>query len=102
MTKVIFREWCDGNGESNGELIALMPEVIADMNYGHCASYMHIGQHGSANYQCVMQLTKPAYPPQVDALRQELEGLGYKVELRYRRSAQMVANHREEMKKLID
>jgi len=41
FTKVIFRKF------SNGEIIALFPELPGNNNPSTCLNYMHIGQHGS-------------------------------------------------------
>jgi hypothetical protein len=71
-TDVIFRKWND-----TGDVIALFPREIAD-SQGHCMSYMHVGQHGAADYNHVVMVSKPANPAEHRALRQELENIGYR------------------------
>jgi len=62
--------------EFEGETIALWPDTIADMQ-GNCMSYLHVGQHGAANYGFVMKKSKPAKPEAIRALRKELLEIGY-------------------------
>lgn len=74
MTQVIFRKWRD-----TGEIIALFPEQ--DGGGGLCDSYMHIGQHGGANYPYLVAgwygPTVPATPEEYADLLAELESIGY-------------------------
>lgn len=71
-TDVIFRKF-----KSNNEIIALFP-YETERNFGDCSSYMHMGQHGSANYDHVMTSTKPVRPAEYRALKTELENYGPK------------------------
>jgi hypothetical protein len=82
ITKVIFRVYSDG------QVIALFPE-IADDSYGNCLSYMHIGQHGGADYVYVVQLTKLATLEQYAPLFVELESIGYNLQVFKRISWEM-------------
>ena len=75
VTKVVFR-W----GDDWAAVIALFPEEVADSN-GHCGSYMHIGQHGPADYEYVMSITKPATLEEYQELKAELEDIGYRLEV---------------------
>ncbi|BBL00444.1 hypothetical protein A3BBH6_06800 [Alistipes onderdonkii subsp. vulgaris] len=70
MTKVVFRKWKDG------EVIALFPD---DTNpyAGTVTSYMHIGQHGDADYGHVIAATHPARPSEYHGLLAELITIGY-------------------------
>ena len=77
-TKVIFRVW-----RGTHDVIALFPEE--DEGHGYCSSYEHIGQHGGADYQGMIGSTRPASPVEYEALRQELESIGYDLEIRSRR-----------------
>jgi hypothetical protein len=77
-TPVIFRKWKDG------AVIALFPAEPGDMNPATCSSYMHVGQHGAADPQLVIQQTKPAAAAEYADLKQELESAGYQLKL-YRR-----------------
>lgn len=76
---VIFRKFRRG-----GDIIAYFPEIQATMSKAECMSYMHIGQHGAASYDCIHTLTKPATPKEYADLKKELEDIGYKLEIRKR------------------
>ena len=76
-TKVIFRKFKDG------EVIALFPELQANDNHAHCQSYMHVGQHGSANYD-VNAKNKLATESEYKDLKEELESIGYNLDVRKR------------------
>ena len=54
MTPVIFRKF------SNGEIIALFPYIAGNNDGYTCQSFIHVGQHGSADPHLVMRMTKPA------------------------------------------
>lgn len=70
-TKVLFRKLKDG------KIIALMPYIT---NYsGFIESYMHVGQHSSADYYGMIALTRPATEEEYADLKQELEYIGYNV-----------------------
>lgn len=70
-TTVIFRTFKDGSG-----VIALFPYDIQD-THGSCQSYMHIGQHGSADYNAVISITKPSTNGGIEPLKKTLISLGY-------------------------
>jgi hypothetical protein len=70
-TVTVFRAWDDGS------IIALFPEVRADVSGKHCQSYQHIGQHGAADYAYVLDLTRPARPAELAELAEELTEIGY-------------------------
>lgn len=74
-TVVVFRQY------SNGEIIALFPEIEYSAQ-GYCESYMHIGQHGSADYKGCIKSTSPA--KDFSKLQKELENIGYNLEIRVR------------------
>ncbi len=69
------------NRPHRGTVVALFP---CDEEQGVCASYEHIGQHGSADYGAVIELTHPATPDEMKTLGDELESLGYRLEPRRR------------------
>ena len=48
---VVFRRW------QNGDVIALFPELPADLYGEYCDAYEHVGQHGGADYFGVIQKT---------------------------------------------
>lgn len=73
---VVFRRWRD-----TGDVIALFPFLPASITQGQneCMSYMHVGQHGAAEYQHVIEATDPCDPTKNDcaALYLELQDRGY-------------------------
>jgi hypothetical protein len=74
---VVFRKF------SNGAIIALFP-TFDDGNY-RVASYMHVGQHGGADYDVVVSSTKIASESEYRELFQELQSIGYENLKVYRR-----------------
>jgi len=66
--RVVFRLWNSGHGK--GDVIALFPD-IKERGY-MCESYMHIGQHGAADYSAVIERTRPATPEEYAYLEREL------------------------------
>ena len=76
-TRVIFRMFRDG------EVIALFPHE--DGGNGYIMSYMHIGQHGAASPLIVNDTTQ-ATPEQYKELFEELQSIGYSLEIGKRMS----------------
>jgi hypothetical protein len=75
QTVVIFRKF-----KNRGDIIALFPNVpYAPQLYPVTTimSYMHLGQHGAADYYHVMDITVPAKPSEYDDLYKELVSIGY-------------------------
>ena len=70
ITPVIFRKF------KNGDVIALFP-TIQENPYPCCLSYMHVGQHGAANYYELLKVTTPAAPAEYKDLQEELIMIGY-------------------------
>ena len=70
---VVFRRWRD----RSGDVIALFPELPADVQGRYCNSYMHTGQHGGADYHSVIQHTAPVGPKQYAELAEVLWRIGY-------------------------
>jgi len=73
-TDVVFRKYL------SGEIIALFPHEVCDY-YGNVGSYMHVGQHGGADYGGVTMCTKLATKKEYTALKKELESIGYNFNL---------------------
>ncbi|HDZ14732.1 hypothetical protein LCGC14_0844740 [marine sediment metagenome] len=71
MDKTIFRKYPDG------EIIALFPQISANISGWHCASYMHVGQYGGATPFFVVSQTRLATPEEYRELYLELERIGY-------------------------
>ena len=67
---VIFRKWKDGS------ILALFPHSI-DTYEGNVSSYEHVGQHSSADYGHCIYNTKLAKEHEYKPLKQELESIGY-------------------------
>lgn len=74
ITLVVFRRWRD-----NGDIIALFPELPADYLGHYCDAYGHVGQHGGADYQGVVQATRPVSLEDAADLIQELQRIGYRL-----------------------
>jgi hypothetical protein len=71
--KVIFRKFKkDSHGIKGGEVIAFLPK-IKEVNPGMMMSYMHIGQHGEADYYGCLSTTIPANESEYRELKKELE-----------------------------
>ena len=82
-TKVIFRKYRDG------DILALFPELPADI-YGHnCESYQHIGQHGAASTALTAVHTVKATPEEYADLHAELTAIGYDLQVCHRRTQAM-------------
>ena len=69
---VVFRRWKD-----SGDIIALFPEIPADLAGRYCDAYEHVGQHGGADYWGVMQATMPVELHEAEDLTEELTRIGY-------------------------
>ena len=74
-TKVVFRKF------RNGEVIALFPELVGDMNPAHCAAYMHVGQHSAAFAAAITSDAKLATKAEYAGLYRELEQIGYSLDV---------------------
>jgi len=74
-TDVIFRKFRDG------DILAVFP-ALPGTNKWHldCASYQHIGQHGACSVD-IASMTKPALRHEYAALKKELEGVGYNLNI---------------------
>jgi hypothetical protein len=79
-TEVIFRKF-----KSDGSIIALFPYIIND-NQGNILSYMHIGQHGSADCFCLTDVTTLAKEEDYRDIYNELNSIGYNLEIKKRRN----------------
>lgn len=70
-TRVVFRRYSDG------QIIALFPDVPWSGRRDEIISYMHLGQHGVADYRYVVATTKPATEKESAGLLNELRQVGY-------------------------
>jgi len=82
-TIVIFRKWTSLE-YAKGDVIALFPEDPDDEYGRHCMSYEHVGQHGGADYYCVIRQTEPASPDEYKDLYDELTKIGYNLVVKKR------------------
>ena len=71
--RVIFRTW------PKGDVIALFPDIEAGLF--SCSSYMHVGQHGAADYRYVVERTKQATIAEYADLAVELTKIGYNLRM---------------------
>lgn len=71
MTKVVFRRWKDG------DIIALFPDEPWRRCDYSTTSYMHVGQHGAADYAGVIAATRTAREDEYHDLLAELRAIGY-------------------------
>lgn len=85
-TVVVFRVWNE-SWKKNKSVIALFPNVdwTLTLTRGLCASYEHVGQHGAADYDVVIRRTRAATPEEYKDLKEELESIGYDLDVRKRR-----------------
>lgn len=72
-TKVVFRKW-----EEDKEVIALFPDIPFNTRDHTTMAYVHMGQHGAADYSGVIAETSPAKEPEYRNLLAELKSIGYK------------------------
>lgn len=59
------------------QVIALFPGIAASDTLGECQSYMHTGQHSTADYSAVVRRTDPATSDEYAPLLAELRAIGY-------------------------
>ena len=78
-TLVVFRKF-----NVQGDIIALFPAIPYNNIGDNCESYQRIGQHGAANYAFCMTLSVSATPKEYLSLKQELESIGYNLDVRKR------------------
>lgn len=81
-TVVIFRVWDD-------DVLALFPELPADIQGKYCTSYQHVGQHGQADYDHCIYKSRPAKPDEYAELAAELKRAGYKLDIKRRATYKM-------------
>ena len=76
-TRAIFRKFEDG------EILALFPDIDERPHDPGkmILSYMHIGQHGSADFAMCLKNTTAATVEERASLEQELQEIGYDLEI---------------------
>jgi hypothetical protein len=93
---VVFRCWKD-----SGDIIALFPEIPADLHGRYCEAYEHVGQHGGADYWGVIQATVPTQAKDFADLAAELDGIGYRLRVRRRASSHTHENRRRAARQIV-
>lgn len=79
ITEVIFRVW-------RNQIITLFPHIVCDFN-GSVLSYMHLGQHGAANYDHIIKESKLAAEKEYIDLYNELTNhFGYNLKVMKKRN----------------
>lgn len=91
-TKVVFRYW-------EKSVIALFPEIPNDAWGTYCESYQHIGQHGGADYYGIIERSRPATPEEYACLKDELESIGYDLQVIRRTMPVIHETRRDEARK---
>jgi len=66
--KVIYRKF-----KKSGDIIAFFPTECGNGDPATCSSYMHIGQHGSADYAYLLRQTTLATKAEYGDLHNELK-----------------------------
>jgi hypothetical protein len=74
VVRVIFRKYNKG-----GDVVAFFPD-LKGYNY-YITSYQHVGQHGDADYNHCLTITKPATETEYKDLYDELKGIGYNMKV---------------------
>ena len=69
-TPVVFRKFSDD------EVVALFP-AMPGWRLGECMSYLHLWQHGAADYGHAVRTTRPTRPEDHADLQAELVQIGY-------------------------
>lgn len=70
-TRVVLRRYPDG------QVIALFPDIPWSGQRGEVTSYMHLGQHGAADYAGVIAATRQTREDEYGDLLSELQATGY-------------------------
>lgn len=78
-TPVIFRMF-------QGEVIALFVHEPGTDGPYTCQSYVHAGQHGSADPQVIIDNGRPAKSAEYKALFEELSNIGFRLKVRFQQS----------------
>ena len=82
-TQILFR--VINSGSFKGEVFAIMPYDIYDRK-GNVTSYQHVGQHSGADYNHCIAISRPAKESEYNDLKNELEGLGYNIQVIQKRN----------------
>lgn len=94
-TKVIFRKFYPERG---GEVMAVFPALAGDSSPSTCLSYMHVGQHSVCATEYHL-FTFPATEEEYASLKDELESIGYVLDVAKRQSRQ---DYRARIAQIVD
>lgn len=75
VTNVVFRKWLN----PNQGIIALFPDMPANIYGRYCDSYECVGQHGAADYHRIIHDSVPASGKESAQLKNELYRIGYRL-----------------------
>ena len=78
ITKVVFHKFNDGS------IIAIFPYDVGTSNPYTCDSYQSIGQHGACDPMLLVEDTTLATQSEYAALQEELESIGYELNVMQR------------------
>ena len=88
-TEVVFR--ADKSGDFKDVVFALFPyNFESAFNSNLVLSYQHVGQHSVADYTHCINTSRPVTEEEYQDLKQELESLGYNLEVVPKRNSQKV------------
>jgi len=90
ITKVIFRKF------SNGDVIAIFPQIAGDSNRYHCSSYTQ-GQHSACDPLNIIRQTKRATRSEYEPLERELTSIGYSLEIIERNRHSFINDRRNQI-----
>lgn len=103
QTIVVFRTWKKSRNDGYaGQVVAIFPEELGDMSVHTCDSYMHIGQHGSCDALFIVDSTTLSTEQEYNALKEELEGLGYNLVVKKKITYEHLQTRRKKMKEYIN
>lgn len=92
-TKVIFRKF------KEGDVVALFTQEPGTYSPYTCSSYMHIGQHSSAD-PLLSNILKLATPAEYRDLAKELRRIGYRLDICKRSGQHDLAVRRKELEEM--
>lgn len=76
ITDMVFR--VETTGDFKGTVFALFPHEVSCLS-GRVTSYQHIGQHSNVDYNHCIQTSRPASEDEYCDLKEELESIGYSI-----------------------
>lgn len=96
-TEVIFRKV--KSGKFKGDIFALFPYDVLTLD-GDVGCYMHIGQHGHADYNHCINTSVIAKEQEYAPLKRELEDIGYNLRIMKKRKYDKYIKNYNKIKRL--